>query len=463
MLHFKRLTKRIAMVLIATLLLASPQNVFASDEGNQEDYDGYLIVVNEEPVSPCLEHVVDNVYWSDDASEVNRLLQEGCIEHVEPNYVVELEDGPDSAGEESKPYELLGISCAEAYTLDGKGVRIALIDSGLNLENANIDTARVVAGYDYVNETSVMSDSISHGTKIAQLLVGKGMDNAVKGIAPSSEIVPLCCFTSTGGGTVRMLAKAIRDAVDHYDCDIINMSWGIGTDSEVLYEAIRHAYDAGAILVAAAGNITSKYKAGTVVYPAGYEEVIGVGALNSDLTVADYSQQTSAVFVCAPGSSISFMGDDGTVALDSGTSYAAPCISATAAIVRQIAHEIDTQTLKRLFTERAADIGEPGPEPSSGCGMPKLDGLILNPWSWMAENDATLHGWLIHDGGGYVIGAAYCESGKMCDIHVCNDSAAVLPFSFSFSSGEDAASYSLFYLDSAVILLTYSDYVLKET
>lgn len=101
------------------------------------------------------------------------------------------------------------------------------------------------------------------------------------------------------------LFRLIYDAVDVYDADIINMSWTLNQDSEELHEAICYAAKQNVLLVAAAGNLSLSTPLGSQVYPASWEEVIGVSGADLNAQGEPVSSlwylQSDAVFVSADG------------------------------------------------------------------------------------------------------------------------------------------------------------------
>ena len=302
-----------------------------------------------------------------------------------------------------------------------------------------------------------MSDDLGHGTDIVQIIAGDGDDGAA-GVARGAEVVVLRCFSESGGGTVRLLVQAITDAVDMYGCNVINMSWGVKAKSEALYRAIRHAYEAGAILVAAAGNVEAQFPQGTLVYPATWGEVIGVGAVNDDLSVAGYSQKTEAVTVCAPGTVGALVGRNGEISLKYGTSYAAPCIAAMAAIVKGLAPFMEPEDILALLRSRAEDLGDAGYDTAYGYGFLRIDRLLAEPWRAVRyDNDEpVLYGWQISDGGSRVLIAIYDDAGRLKDVSILGSEEAVFRFEYAFPMSQDAQEYAALCLNGAYVPLTES-------
>lgn len=390
-------------------------------------YDGYLVGISEElPLlfseENGLQAVAPGVYRTDSAAVARALLRDGTAAYMEPDYMVSLFDADEeSALQAVDGYDMLQIAYANRLGLDGTGVRIGVIDSGLDSENLNLQAANIQPGYDYIIGREEMSDNVGHGTRVAQVIVGSGANGAALGIAGAAELVPLRCFGSGVSTQISDVVQAIDDAVNVYNCDVINMSWGLKGDSETLRTAVENAADAGVILVAAAGNVIATAPQGTVMYPAAYDAVIGVGSVDSKLTVSPKSQQTEAVFTCAPGVNIPFVptGGRGTV-LDSGTSYASPCVAAMAALAKQASPNCSVAGMCEVLRERAADLGEPGYDVAYGHGMADAVTLFGSTWCRMEQTDGMVReaGWFRRDGGGTIVTAQYNEAGKLCGTQV---------------------------------------------
>ena len=156
-------------------------------------------------------------------------------------------------------------------------------------------------------------------------------------------------------------------AVDVYDADIINMSWTLNQDSEELHEAICYAAKQNVLLVAAAGNLSLSTPLGSQVYPASWEEVIGVSGADLNEQGEPVSSlwylQSDAVFVSA----------DGNYQGEKGSSFAAPRISGIlAGYLDRTSEEKHTQSYAEEYLKSiAVDAGHPGYDTVFGWGYVK--------------------------------------------------------------------------------------------
>ena len=229
---------------------------------------------------------------------------------------------------------------------------------------------------------------MGHGTFITGILAAAtGNGVGVAGLAPQAEIVPLKCFTAKTG-SISAVVAAIYDGVDVYQCQVLNMSFGVkqsGVESglpenpRALEEAVAHAEEKGVILVAAAGNAPSGSTGNDpVLYPAGYDTVIGVGSVDREKAISKFSYQNDSVYITAPGQGLHGLGiaSGTTYVTGQGTSYAAPMVSAAAALALSVKPELTPAEFRDLLLDTAEDLGEPGWDTVYGHGLLDIGGLL---------------------------------------------------------------------------------------
>jgi subtilisin family serine protease len=162
----------------------------------------------------------------------------------------------------------------------------------------------------------------SHGTLCAGIIAA---------IAPNSMIMPLRVFDDQGSADIFNLAKAIRYAVSN-GAQVVNMSFGTLQPSITLNSAVNFAISHGVTLVASAGNNNTS----APQYPAAYSGVITTAATDITDKKAAFSNYGNAVFVDAPGVNIFSAYPGGYYSVVSGTSFSAPAVAGTAALIRSL-------------------------------------------------------------------------------------------------------------------------------
>lgn len=237
-------------------------------------------------------------------------------------------------------------------------VKIAIIDSGVD-ETGDIEIkerCNLVPGDEEISPC--FEDNTGHGTSIAGV-IGRIKDSYtnVSGIDTNSEIYSIKVMDSDNTAPVSRIIEGIYRAIE-YDVDIINMSFGTTYNSYTLHRAIMDAHKAGIILVAAAGN--RGYEEGMVEYPAAYDEVIAVGSVDARAELAEESSKGEGVDVLAPGELVRTLTNFGLETASSGTSIAAPHISAMAAILWERDRSKSADFIRGLIECSANEIQDDG-------------------------------------------------------------------------------------------------------
>ena len=167
-----------------------------------------------------------------------------------------------------------------------------------------------------------MPAKFGHGTLVAGL---------IHAVAPEAQLVPVRAFDPYSNSTLFLATAAVYAAVD-LDVDVINMSFSIGTDSAAFQSALNYAWSQGVTLVASVGN--DGIDAGDI-YPAAYPKVIGVAATNLEDQITSFSNFGKTVDVTAPGEIVSTY-PGGLYARASGTSFSAPMVSGSVALLASL-------------------------------------------------------------------------------------------------------------------------------
>jgi membrane-anchored mycosin MYCP len=255
---------------------------------------------------------------------------------------------------------------------DGAGVLVAVVDSGVDATHPQLAGA-VVPGLDLLDAGGDgRVDCVGHGTAVASIVAGRTRAGvAFRGVAPAATVLPVRVserVDDEAGGRAAPLAEvasAVRRAADR-GARVINLSLTTDRDDPALRDAVRYARTRDALVVAAAGN---RFEAGNPLpFPAAYEGVLGVGAVQPDGARLPTSQTGPHVDLVAPGADVTAVARGGGYARYAGTSFAAAFVAGTAALVRQYHPELTAdQVAQRLLA--TADALDPAPASGFGAGL----------------------------------------------------------------------------------------------
>ena len=305
--------------------------------------------------------------------------------------------GPDLSHYDTRPADLVWQELVRLHkvppAIDGRGVRVALIDSGVadvpDLHN------RVVARVDFTEERDGL-DTYGHGTHMAGLVAGDGTASAGQwvGAAPGADLISLKVASWNGATDTSSVIAALRWVVTNksrYDIRIVNLSFGTNSRqtsrSDPLDRAVERAWQAGIVVVVSAGNLGPL--AGSVSKPGDDPRILTVGSFDDenslvgeDHHIPDFSSRgptqdgVEKPDIVAPGVSIvSLRAPDSTVdtfrptaRLDenyfkgTGTSQSAAIVSGVAALVIQANPRLTPDQVKGILIDTANDnlVGQPG-------------------------------------------------------------------------------------------------------
>jgi thermitase len=190
--------------------------------------------------------------------------------------------------------------------------------------------------------------------------------NNVTGIAGTSwnnKLMPIKVLNEYGEGSLYEVAAGIRWAVDH-GARVINLSLGDPQFSQTLYDAVRYAYEHDVVLIAAAGNDNVDQP----MFPAGYEEVLAVSAVNRNAQKAVFSNFGEHIDVAAPGEHIPSTFPDNQYVFMSGTSMAAPHVAGLAGLIRSLRPDLSNDQVLEVIRRSAKDLGDEGVDIYYGHG-----------------------------------------------------------------------------------------------
>lgn len=311
-------------------------------------------------------------------------------------------------------------------------VIVAVIDTGLDFFHPDLNRESVwrnpkelpngrdddgngyvddLIGWNFVDRNNNPWDNSGHGTHIAGIIAA-ATDNGegIAGINPSVKIMPLKVMNFIGRGRSSGIAEAIFYAVKH-GARVINLSLGGEHLSKTEQLAIDYAYQKGAVIVVAAGNIGSD----TADYgPAGLKHVITVAATDQEDKRVGFSNWGQAVKIAAPGLDIlslrarrtdfvllsgakdykagaAFVGPEARYYRASGTSFAAPLVAGATSLLLARNPKLTNVQVERMLLMSADDVEVPGWDQYTGAGrLNAVKALKADPdWYLLARVTAV--------------------------------------------------------------------------
>jgi subtilisin len=307
-------------------------------------------------------HLVPGIAASIPEAAIEGLLHNPNVTNIDPDIKVYAVDAElnDSWG-----VKRIGAGTVHDGGNLGTGVKVAIIDSGIDYTHPDLDD-NYVDGYDFVNGDDYPMDDDGHGTHVAGTVAAEDNEQGVVGVAPEAELYALKVLGPDGSGNYSDVIAALQWAVDN-DIQVTNNSYGSSGDpGELVKAAFDNAEAQGLLNVCAAGNNGNPPGRGdNVIYPARYESCIAVAATDQSDSRARWSSTGPDLELSAPGVSINSTLLDGGYGTGSGTSMASPHVAGTAALM--IANGVTD--VRGTLVATADDLADSGWDPKYGYGL----------------------------------------------------------------------------------------------
>jgi subtilisin family serine protease len=442
-------TQKTLKLLVFSLffLLNFPQGI-AADMASQKPSDGFdeiIVKFNEPQIKTSvfvkstqkIEKISENTFKIklDKSENIKKIISEyqkdPNVEYVEPNYRVHLTSTIPNDPYFSKQWALnntgqtggkkdADIDAPEAWDIS-KGlskVVIAIIDSGVDIDHPDLknniwrNTDEIpgdgqdndqngyvddIHGWDFVENSSDPNpkiegkfdmQSISHGTFIAGIASASSNNKeGIAGISWSSKIMPLRVINDEGEGTISSVVKAINYAREN-GAKIINFSFVTDSASQALEDALDEAYQAGLVIVAAAGNDDvdlEKSKRYPVCNDGNNNKILGVAALNDKDRKPTWSNYGAKyIDVSAPGENIVgpvyYSPTEGFTSFYeenwSGTSTAAPHVAGLAALILAKYPYFTNKQVQDTIIKTAENIDSQNPAYKGKLGSGRINAYL---------------------------------------------------------------------------------------
>ena len=259
--------------------------------------------------------------------------------------------------------------------INGKGVKIALIDTGVDYLHQDLK-GNVIEKKDIVGNGSFCRDL--HGTALAGIIAARcGNGIGICGLAPGADIVAIkACRPITEDKVAAMTTSFwLSQGLDYailQKVRVINLSLG-GPKDPLIAELVKEASSRGIVIVAAAGD---KGLTNYPPYPAALPEVIAVAAV--DIKGNPYTEGIQGDFIdlCAPGVDIMTTTPGDKYNFYTGTSMAAALVTGAVTLLLQRRPDLKPRQVQSLMEQSAKDLGAPGKDKQFGWGLIDLNKLL---------------------------------------------------------------------------------------
>lgn len=284
------------------------------------------------------------------------------VKSIEPNYILEAIGLSDTSEyslqsvqaqavnpSQQWQYDMIKATSAWNITTGSSNVRMAVLDTGI--DNTHPSLANFVntsLGKNYAGGADTM-DRQGHGTHVAGTIASYG---SVSGVMQNATLIPVKVLGDDGKGTMYGIEQGILYAAS-ISADVINMSLGGGGYSDSFAAACNTATSGGVIIVAASGNDSTTY----ISYPARYDNVIAVGAVDSGRRRASFSNYGPGLDVMAPGVSVYSTSPGGRYVTMSGTSMACPHVAGVVGLLRSYDKSLTYAQVDSLLKSTAQPAG----------------------------------------------------------------------------------------------------------
>lgn len=444
--------KLLSLLFTSVLVIVLSVAVVSAEEA---EHNGYIVKMNTSDfrLASCSEELSDAEYHGDGYYVVDdyetAMKLSGVAEYIEPNYVLKLHGSYNYTNVLKYNYALNFTGVDSFWNLGcyGEDILVGVIDSGCN-SHTYLNGA-VVTGFNMLAETEEeendVTDNVGHGTMVSGFIAARLSNKYIVGMAHHAKVMPIKVFEGETSSDVMGMKDGLEAAVLG-GCKIINMSFGTPTDSLTMRRAIKYAEDNGVVVVASVGNKETADEVPVVQYPAGYDTVIGVGAVDSNGDVADFSYNNESVYVVAPG-----VGVYSTYYLNNkngqgnGTSFSTPIVAGIVADMLSVNPDLTPAQIRDILKETATPKGNAEGEDRNdyyGYGIVNCDAIteyllkdkeyfVSQVDSFTATPEVTV--WKADSTDEYV--GIWSENGKNADI-VNSTSDNIYTFTYPLSTYE---------------------------
>ncbi|WP_226479344.1 S8 family serine peptidase [Natrinema amylolyticum] len=287
---------------------------------------------------------------------IDAITSSPAVEYAESNATIESLLEPDDPYYDSQHApQQIGCETAWETTQGSEDVVISVVDQGIQYDHPALEGSiddRI--GEDFIDNDGdpYPARGADHGTHVGGIAAGGTDDGTGHAGVSDCSLLSVRALDENGVGSLSDIADAIQWSADA-GADIINLSLGVDGSYDTMTSACEYAADRGVLLVGAAGNDGND----RVYSPAAEDTVVAVSAVESDDSIASFSNTGPAIELAAPGSRLvsSATGDD--YSRMSGTSMAAPVVSGVAGLALSAYPDLSRTELREHLRSTAVDVG----------------------------------------------------------------------------------------------------------
>ncbi|MEK7813111.1 MAG: S8 family peptidase [Candidatus Desantisbacteria bacterium] len=301
------------------------------------------------------------------------ILRYASVVRVEDDLIVNASQKPEEIGggkptkpdpppppKETLPWGVDRIDAEFAWiNTTGVGVKTAILDTGIDVDHPDLAN-NLAGGVNIINPKRLFDDDNGHGTHVAGIVAAVDNEVGVIGTAKQASLYGVKVLDRTGSGWMSDIIAGLEWCINNR-MDIVNMSLGASSYSQVFQEAITAVYKAGIVQIAAAGN-----DGGPVSYPAAYTEVVAVSATDNWDYIPSWSNFGPEIDLCAPGVAVYSTYKGGGYKELSGTSMAAPHVTGVAALILENQPAYTPDQVLQVLTSTADNLGYSAEKQGSG-------------------------------------------------------------------------------------------------
>jgi subtilisin len=261
-----------------------------------------------------------------------------------------------------KPEEL----GTESY-FTGQDIKVGILDTGIDTTHEDLT---VSGGISFVPDISSYTDDNGHGTHVAGIIAAQNNNVGIRGLAPNIKLYSIKVLDEDGLGQYSQIIDGIEWATQQ-GLHIVNLSLTGKESSYALKLAVDEAYKKGLYIIAASGNHSNNTfsEDQSVYYPAKYESVIAVGAVDQYNKHPKFSGSGPELELVAPGVDVYSTFMNNSYETHTGTSMATPYVTAIYALYKEAFPLLTTAELREKIQQRAKDLGAPGRDVNFGYGL----------------------------------------------------------------------------------------------